>query len=170
MHCSDEALRDSHDVEVRSHLRGCMPCQQRLWQLKQLKSEADKLPLFQPNEMAWQQIKATLPQKKKPQNYKLPLSIAASFVVGIIVTFVGNNVWQNQLIDIQIAKSGQFEKALVSMQLPSPLIDNDLWKIAEIDEQLNSSLSKSEKKELWQKRNLILQRLLKLKDESREII
>ena len=56
------------------------------------------------------------------------------------------------------------------MQLPSPLIDNDLWKIAEIDELLNSSLSKSEKKELWQKRNLILQRLLKLKDESREII
>jgi len=169
MHCSDETLIKNNDSKVHLHVKECMQCQQRLWQLKQLQSDADKLPVFQPSELAWQKVKANLP-KDNNHKYRFPLNIAASFVVGIMVTLVGNNMWQNKAIEVQIAQSSKLEQELVSMQLTSSFIEDDLWQLSKIDEQLNSDLSTSEQKELWKKRNLILQRILKAKNEAREVI
>ena len=170
MHCSDEALMQSNDSITRLYVKECMQCQQRLWQLKQLKSDANRLPLYQPSELAWQNIKKTLPKQKKPYWFQSPVTIAASFVVGIIVTLVGNNLWQTHTVDVQIAKSSQFEQQLIAMQGISPFMENELWELSQIDEKLSSEQDKSKKKALWKKRNIILQKLLKQSSATREII
>ena len=170
MHCSDEALMQSDDSITRLHVKECMLCQQRLWQLKQLQSDASRLPVYQPSELAWKNIKKTLPTQNKRHWFNSPITIAASFVVGIIVTLVGNNLWQTHAVDVQIAKSSQFEKELVEVQFTSSLMEDDLWEISQIDELLSSEQDDRKKKALWKKRNLILQKLLKESLASREII
>ncbi len=169
MHCSDEALIDNNDLEAQMHIKDCMRCQQRLWQLKQLKSEAEKLPIYQPNELAWLKVKQSLPLKKKNRFFNFPIAIAASFVVGIVVTLVANNTWQEHNIEQLIAESSSFERQLVSQQLIGTMVDKSLWEISQIDEKLNLQQSKSSQQQLWKKRNELLKLMLKTKT-SRKII
>jgi len=170
MHCSDEELRQNNLDSTREHISECMPCQQRLWQLKQLCADGDRMEVYQPTPMAWDKVKQNLPKPLKKTWTFSPLTIAASFIVGIIVTLVGNNVWQKQQLDMQIVKSNQLEKQLVSMHMVSPGMGTDLYQLAKIDAELNKTISKSTEKELWKQRNILLQRLLSQKSETREII
>jgi len=170
MHCSDEELRENNLDSTRKHISECMLCQQRLWQLKQLCADGDRMEIYQPTPMAWSKVKRHLPQPvKKSWNFS-PLTIAASFLVGIIVTLVGNNVWQKQQLDMQIVQSNQLEKQLVNMHMVSPGMGTDLYQLSKIDAELNKAISKSTEKELWKQRNILLQRLLSQKTETREII
>jgi hypothetical protein len=90
--------------------------------------------------------------------------------VGIIVTLVGNSMWQNQQIDMQIVQSTQLEKQLVSMNMVTPGMGTALFQLSQIDAELNKEMSKSSEKKLWQQRNLLLKRLLSQTTETREII
>jgi hypothetical protein len=170
MHCSDEELRQNNLESARVHISECMHCQQRLWQLKQLCADGERMEVYQPPPMAWGKVKQHLPKPVSKAWTFSPLTIAASFIVGIIVTLVGNSMWQSQQIDIQIVQSNQLEKKLVNMHMVSPGMGTSLYQLSQIDAQLNTSVSKATEKALWKQRNLLLKRLLTQKTETRETI
>jgi hypothetical protein len=159
MHCSDEELL-INDTEARMHIDSCPACQCRLLQLQALKEDADSLPIFQPSDFAWLKVKAAIPQKKKRNPFFFPLSIAASVIVSVTLTLLINSKWQDHNIDQLVAESNAYEKQLVSMQLSNALMGNNLWKISQIDIQLNLKQSKSSQKKLWKKRNETLKQIL----------
>ncbi len=159
MHCSDEELLHS-DTEAQLHIESCIDCQQRLLQLQMLKADADSLTEYQPSDFAWIRVKASIPQKKKHHTFMFPLSIAASVIVTVTLTLFINNKWQDHNIEQLVATSNAYEQQLVSMQLPSALVGNNLWEISQIDIQLNLEQSKRAQKKLWQKRNATLKQVL----------
>jgi len=159
MHCSDEELA-ANKSDIQEHISCCIKCQQRSLQLNNLKIDADNLPAYQPTEFAWIKVKASIPKNKKPNKFMVPLTIAASFVVGIIVTFVANNAWQDHVIEQLVYESNTYEQKLVSMKLAGVLMEQDLWEVSQIDQQLNLKHSKSSKKKLWLKRNKALKNIL----------
>jgi len=159
MHCSDEQLlRDSRDV--REHLDSCTSCQSRLLLLKRLEEDARNLAIYQPSDFAWLKVKASVPQQKKRRSYMFPLSIAASVIVSVILTLIINSKWKDFNVEQLVAKSNAYEQQLVLRKIPSVLVGNNLWKIAQIDIQLNLKQSKSAQQELWQKRNETLKKIL----------
>jgi hypothetical protein len=191
MHCSDEALINNDSEQTREHLRQCGECQQRLWQLKRLQTDANKLPLHQPSELAWDKIKASLPSQQpvkhndnvvslhpqtipaqagKPRRVKLPLMIAASFALGGLVTLLSNQMWQVNALDQQIALSRQYEQQLVALQLTSPMVENQLWQISQIDQQLNQAKSEKQRQQLWLQRNKLLKQILEQSNTTSEMI
>jgi hypothetical protein len=159
MHCSDEELL-LKNREAQMHIETCVTCQRRMLQLNMLKEDAENLPVYQPSEFAWSKVKASIPQKKKRHVFMLPLSIAASVIVTVTLTLLINSKWQDYNIEQLVAESNAYEQQLVSMQLPNPLMGNNLWKISQIDIQLNLKQSKSAQKKLWQKRNETLRQIL----------
>jgi hypothetical protein len=159
MHCSEEELL-MNDKEAQLHIETCIECQRRLLQLRSLKADAESLPIYQPSDFAWLKVKASIPQKKKHHVFMFPLSIAASVIVSVTLTLLINNKWQDHNIEQLVAESNTYEQQLVSMQLPNELAGNNLWKISQIDIELNLNQSKSAQKKLWQKRNATLKQLL----------
>jgi len=170
MHCSEEELLSNNESKTKMHLQMCHECQQRLWQLKQLRVNAEQLPLYKPSEISWLRVKEALP--KQPQNKRLsiPTSIAASFVVGILVTLIGTNFYQKNQIDQQIALSIDYEKRFVLMEITTQDMEHDLWKISQIDQLLNQKISRTREKKLWQERNQLLKRLLNQQNVRNEVI
>jgi len=159
MHCSDEELLINNS-EASMHIETCTDCQRRLLQLKSLKADAENLTVYQPTDFAWIKVKASIPQKKKRHTFMFPLSIAASVIVSVTLTLLINSKWQDHNIEQLVAESNAYEQQLVSMQLPSALVGNNLWKISQIDIQLNLKQSKSAQKKLWQKRNETLKQVI----------
>jgi uncharacterized protein YbcC (UPF0753/DUF2309 family) len=159
MHCSDEELLINND-KACLHIETCRDCHQRLLQLKKLKADAESLTLYQPSEFAWNKVKASIPQKKKRHSFIFPVSLAASVIVSVILTLFINSQWQDHKIEQLIAESNSYEQQLVKMELPNSLVGNNLWKISQIDIQLNLKQSKELQKKLWQKRNETLKQVL----------
>jgi len=186
-HCTDEQLLQPHSEQTIAHLAQCNDCQGRLWQqrmeLSQLKRAAEQLPEYKPSPMAWDKIHSAIEQlpsqsesqqptvlKPKKRAWFLPTTLAASFVVGSLITFMSVQFWQTMQVDEQIAMSRQYEHQLVAMQLTSPWVESQLWQISQIDKQLNEAHSVTAQKKLWQQRNEILQQLLSQPKNMNEMI
>lgn len=170
MHCSDEELISNNDSKTKSHLQICQECQQRFWQLKQLRVNAEQLPLFKPSNTTWLRVKETLPKQPQKKRLIIPISIAASFIGGILVTLISNNVWQKYKIEEQVAISTSYDKRFVLMEITTQGMEHDLWKISQIDKVLNQEGSTIKQKKLWQERNQILKHLLEQKNVRKEVI
>ena len=188
MHCTDEDLLQTHSAQTRLHVASCESCQQRLAMLQGLRRDADVLPVMQPSAGAWDKIRQNLPTQAVSelpklavvnneaanqslwQRFKLPMLLAASFIVGILVTKVSHQVEQLGQLDEQIALSRQYESQLVALRMTSPLIEAQLWQISEIDQQLNQAQGMKERQQLWRKRNEILLQMLTLPTYSNEMI
>ena len=108
--------------------------------------------------------------KKTTKAWFIPTTIAASFIVGSLVSVMSLQFWQAQQLDEQIAMSRQFEHQLVMMQLTSPWVESQLWQISQIDRQLNEAKSVKVQQQLWQQRNEILKQLLAQPQNMNEMI
>lgn len=196
MHCSDEALLQTHSEETRAHLATCSDCQARLAVLQKLRADAQALPLMQPKAMAWDKVKQNLPkapiktstplavepvdtvviEAPKAANeslfkrFKMHMLVAASFAVGVLVTQISHQMDDLNQLETQIALSKQYESQLVALRMTSPFIEGQLWQISEIDKQLNQQLSAKERHQLWLKRNEVLLQMLTTPTHSNEMI
>ena len=158
--------------------------------LKTLKEDALKLPVLKPRAMAWDKVKANLPTSSIEgegelessvessnvvhvsfgRRLKFPLTIAASFVVGVLVTSISYQLDKTSLLDEQIALSRQYESQLVAFRMSSPLVESQLWQISQIDQQLNQSITAKQRQQLWTKRNELLRQILTSPTHSNEMI
>jgi len=170
MHCSDEELISNSDNKTKLHLKMCHECQQRLWQLKQLKANAEQLPLYKPSESSWLKVKESIPKQPQRKRFIIPRSIAASFIGGVLAALAGNNFYQQHSIEQQVDLSTDYEKQFVLMEVTTQNMEHDLWKISQIDQTLNHEKSTLKQKKLWQERNQILKRLLEQQNVSKEVI
>ena len=104
------------------------------------------------------------------RRFKLPLAVAASFAVGVLVTSLTQQLDRVSQLEQQIALSGQYESQLVALRMTNPLVERQLWQISEIDKKLNQATSVLERQQLWLKRNEILRKILTSPVHSNEMI
>lgn len=171
MHCSDEQLINLIDSKAKEHFKSCEECQQRYWQLKQLQSDAHKMPLYQPAPESWQKIREKVQfEPVKPKTVSNNWRIAAGFVVGSFLSVFAYHGWQVSMLNQEIAASTELEQKLQLTQFNSVNIDDKLWQLTEIDEQLNNTKNKAMQRELWRKRNELLNQLIQQSSQSLESI
>lgn len=171
MHCSDEQLINLVDNKAKRHFKQCNKCQQRYWQLKRLQHDATSLPLYQPNPNAWDKVKANI--ELAPVKQKRPTHIwriAAGFLVGCVVSLASYHSWQVKQLEEVIAASSKLEREFQLTGYSLINQDDKLWRLAEIDERLNRTDSRTAQKDLWQKRNELLLQLIAQSNQNVESI
>jgi hypothetical protein len=81
-------LRDGEPVaaDVSEHVRLCPICSGELQRLTAIRAEMQALPQFEPPEMAWERIRATIPERDHGSRFrKIGLAAAAAAVVTLTV-------------------------------------------------------------------------------------
>jgi len=132
--------------------------------------EASELPIYQPKESAWLEVKKNLPKPVKPHaDFAAFYPLAASILFCVLLVFTTDSSQKNNN-SVEVFAAEQLTMQISDSPIEQLLEEEVLWQLAQIDEQINNTTTPQKQGELLIKRNKILTKLLSMTKIESQLI